>query len=182
MGRLFGRSSGDSRLVLGFDAGCMSCNELAKNIEDAVGERLEVRSLRDPQVYRWREEALGEDALWAPTLIEVRGEEVRAWTGVRMGMRLSRTLGPKDTWRVMQVLGEVRNESSIVGANSNTGVGTGLTRAQFLKGVGGAALAMSVLSGVSTTPASATTGNEIESEGRSCVHLNTENWSGSTRG
>jgi hypothetical protein len=144
MGGLFGRSSGDSRLVLGFDAGCTACSELARRIEDAVGERLEVRSLHEPQVYRWREEALGEDAPWAPTLIEVRGEEVRAWTGIRMGVRLSRTLGPKDTWRVMQVLGEM-NSGVIAGATAMGG--RSLSRAQFLKGIGGAAVAISVLSG-----------------------------------
>jgi hypothetical protein len=154
MGRLFGRSSEDARLVLGFDAGCMTCSELAKSIEDAVGERLEVRSLHDPQVHRWREEALGEDALWAPTLIEVRGEEVRAWTGMRMGVRLSRALGPKDTWRVMQVLGEMRSGDPAAQAPATAG-DRGLSRAQFLKGLGGAAVAMSLFSAGGNIPSTA---------------------------
>jgi len=41
-------------LVLGFDAGCMTCSGLAKSIEEAVGGRLEVRSLSDPTMEHWR--------------------------------------------------------------------------------------------------------------------------------
>ncbi len=74
------------RLVLGFDAGCFTCSELARKIEDAVGEKLEVRSLNDPMMDHWRKEVFGEEAPWAPTLIEVEGGTVRAWTGVRMGV------------------------------------------------------------------------------------------------
>lgn len=35
------------RLVLGFDAGCMTCSGLAEKIQDRVGDRIEVRSLND---------------------------------------------------------------------------------------------------------------------------------------
>ena len=72
------------RLVLGFDAGCMTCSGLAKRLEDRVGDRIEVRSLNDPVMDHWRREVFGEDAPWAPTLVEVEHGEVRAWTGIRM--------------------------------------------------------------------------------------------------
>ena len=49
-------------LVLGFDAGCMTCSGLAKGIEEAVGAKLELRSLTDPQVEHWRRDVFGEDA------------------------------------------------------------------------------------------------------------------------
>ena len=39
---------GGRKLVLGFDAGCATCSDLAKRIEEAVGDKLEIRSLRDP--------------------------------------------------------------------------------------------------------------------------------------
>src|SRR5215212_5171073 len=94
------------RLVLGFDAGCLTCSELAKRIEERVGDKLEVRSLYDPQVEHWRNEVFGEAAPWAPTLVEVSGGSVEAWTGARMAVRMGRALGPFATWRVMQVLGE----------------------------------------------------------------------------
>lgn len=139
---------GGRRLVLGFDAGCMTCSELAKRIEEVVGDKLELRSLNDPHVEHWRERALSKDAPWAPTLIEVRGAKVRAWTGVRMGVALGRRLGPRNTWRVMQALGQADtapgNEVS-----SAPGTFAGLTRGQFLKSVGGSAVAFAALTGSS---------------------------------
>lgn len=90
--------TGTRRLVLGFDGGCVTCSDLAERISEQVGGRLEVRSLHHPQVEHWREQALGEHAPWAPTLLEVGGpREIRAWTGPRMVVRLARALGPVST-------------------------------------------------------------------------------------
>jgi len=99
------------RLILGFDAGCMTCSDLARRIEEQTRDELEVRSLRDPQVDHFRKEALGDNAPWAPTLIEIKGGKVRAWTGMTMGAVLSRRLGLIVTWRVMQVLGDVHGSA-----------------------------------------------------------------------
>jgi hypothetical protein len=142
------------RLVLGFDAGCMTCSGLAKRIEDRVGDRIEVRSLNDPVMDHWRREAFGEDAPWAPTLVEVERGRVRAWTGVRMGARLSRILGPVATWRMMQVLGEANADLELTGSSAVSAF-SGLTRGQFLKGVGGAVVAVSILGGTGKLPAPA---------------------------
>jgi hypothetical protein len=142
------------RLVLGFDAGCMTCSGLAERIEDRVGNRIEVRSLNDPFMARWREQALGKDAPWVPTLVEVEGDEIRAWTGIRMGARLSRVLGPVATWRMMQVLGEANVDLELSDSTAVNAI-SGLTRGQFLKGVGGAAVAISILGGTGKLPAPA---------------------------
>lgn len=138
------------RLVLGFDAGCMTCSGLAKRIEETAGGRLEVRSLKDPMMDRWRGEALGGDAPWSPTLVELDGGTVRAWTGVRMGAYLARRLGPAATWRVAKILGETKKEG---GAERSPY--SGLSRSQFLKGVGGAVVGMSMLSGKGSSAAPA---------------------------
>ncbi len=139
------------RLVLGYDGGCVTCSDLAERISQSVGDRMEVRSLHDPQVEHWRERTLGKDAPWAPTLFEVGGPgEVRAWTGPRMAVRLARALGPVSAWRVLCVLGEVAHSgvwTSTVPA-TRTGAG-GFSRRQFSKSMGGAALAASVLSSTS---------------------------------
>jgi hypothetical protein len=145
---------GGRRLVLGFDAGCMTCSGLAKRIEDRVGDRIEVRSLHHPAMDHWRREALGEDAPWAPTLVEVEHGRVRAWTGVRMGARLSRVLGPVATWRMMQVLGEANDDLELADSTALNAI-SGLSRGQFLKGVGGAAVAISILGGTGKLPAPA---------------------------
>lgn len=143
--------SGARKLVLGFDAGCLTCSYLARRIGERVGGKLEVRSLHDPQVEKWRKEALGDGAPWTPTLFEVRGARAEAWTGWRMGINLSRLLGPVATWRIMQILGEVK-------AASNTGTpgsepSAGMSRGRFIKGVAGAAVAASLLSTPRAVPA-----------------------------
>jgi murein DD-endopeptidase MepM/ murein hydrolase activator NlpD len=140
------------RLVLGFDGGCSACGELARRIDGRLAGKLEVRNLREPRVEEWHREALGQDVPLAPTLFEITSEgdqkeEVRAWTGWRLGANLGRFLGPADTWRVMQALGEVSEaKGSPASSVATTADRLGLTRGQFLKGVGGTAVAMSVLS------------------------------------
>jgi hypothetical protein len=144
------------KLVLGFDAGCVTCSELAKRIEDRVGDKLEVLDLRYPQVECWRRQALGEDAPWAPTLIEVDADGVKARTGLRVGIAPSRRLGPVATWRVMQALGEtasttesIRSSTSLSPKPGSGGIG----RRRFLRALGGAAAAVPLLySGASLLP------------------------------
>lgn len=149
------QADGDSRndrLVLGFDAGCMSCSNLAESIEEAVGAKLEAMSLSDPQVKEWRRRALGEDPPWAPTLIELKNGQVKAWTGAMMGAHLARKLGPSVTWKVAKVLGESTHSNRTEHHSLS-----GLSRSQFLKGLGGAAVGLTVLSGTGglATPAAA---------------------------
>ena len=142
MPKLTGRQNIGRRLVLGFDGGCSACGELARRIEEQLAGRLEILNLHEPRVEEWRKKTLGEASPLAPTLFEVTGTEaIRAWTGWRLGANLARFLGPRDTWRVMQALDEVGE----AGAKAERQVG-GLTRGQFLKGVGGAAVVMSALS------------------------------------
>ena len=151
-----GGDQGARRLVLGFDGGCATCTDLARRISERVGGKLEVRSLHHPQVEHWREQALGKSAPWAPTLFEVGGtRRVRAWQGMRMAVRLACALGPVATWRVMQAFGEVDvPRVAAAGTPVVGGADAGISRGQFLKGLGGAALAVGVLSGT-TAPARA---------------------------
>ena len=156
---------GGRRLVLGFDAGCMTCSELARRIEERVGDRVEVRSLHHPQVEHWREQALGKDVPWTPTLFEVTSdEEVKAWTGAGMAVKLARVLGPLSTWRVMQALGEVSAPKSVTSGDDAlptpiTGR-AGVSRGDFLKGIGGATIAFGLLAGVGS-PVHAKTTHEV---------------------
>jgi hypothetical protein len=152
-------------LILGFDAGCSTCSGIATRIEERVGDKLVIRNLRDPELMQWRREALGESAPWAPTLFQVEGDKVQAWVGMKMGLALSRRLGPKDTWRVMQVLGEMGEAARIQGSRfvvrlpgeAQEAV-TGISRGQFLKGMGGVAVAATVLAGGAlSSPAQAAT-------------------------
>ena len=154
---------GGRRLVLGFDAGCMTCSELARRIEERVGDEVEVRSLNDPMMEHWRREAFGDDAPWAPTLIELDGGPVKAWTGMRMGARLSRALGLVPTWRIMQVLGAANADLELADSAAIRAV-SGLSRGQFLKGVAGTAVALSVLSGTGKLPSPSDAASSVHYE------------------
>lgn len=79
-----------------------------------------------------------------------------------MSVALGRRLGLTSTWRVMQVLGELSAFSKpTVGDPATAQTTHRLGRGQFLKGVGGAAVAMTILSSAktSTSPALANNGN-----------------------
>lgn len=138
------RNGGVRRLVLGFDAGCMACGGLARRIEERVGERLEVRSLHEPQVELWRKQALGDDAPWAPTLIEIDGPVVRAWTGARMSVKLANALGLILTLRVMQTVVAARGALPTGSRATNAPAGYGVDRGQFIKRLGTGALAAGI--------------------------------------
>lgn len=145
------------RLVLGFDGGCATCSDLAQEISQGVGDRLEVRSLHHPQVEHWRERALGNDVPWAPTLFEVGVEEVRAWTGTRMALRLAVALGPVSTWRIMRILDEF-----VTPSRSDSGMSRGL----FLKRLGGGILGVGLLSASGGLASSALAAqNDVDEEG-----------------
>ncbi len=156
------QTGGARKLVLGFDAGCTTCSGLAKRIEEAVGERLEVRSLNDPMMEHWRGQTLGENAPRAPTLVEIDGSGVRAWTGHRMGLVLARKLGIFATWRVMQILGEVQNKSAGADLRQRSGA---LSRGAFLKGASGTVLAFGIFSG-SAIPAFASSRQKAAEAGK----------------
>lgn len=46
----------------------------------------------------------GGGAEWAPTLLAVDGDQVRAWTGTGLSLRLARLMGPADSLRVVRAL------------------------------------------------------------------------------
>ena len=91
------------RWFLGFDAGCTKCTKMASQVESVTNQRLTAISLSSAEMTKWREESLGENAPWAPTVIRINGDgSVSGWTGVRAGLGLVDLLGPKLTWRVSQ--------------------------------------------------------------------------------
>ncbi|MFF0013272.1 bacteriocin fulvocin C-related protein [Streptomyces sp. NPDC005374] len=101
----------ETRWVLAFDASCGTCRKVAATVEQSSRGRLEIVPLDRPEVVAWRAAALGEDAPWLPTLIKARGAQAHAWTGVRMGLPLTRRLGARGTVRVLRALGDLTARS-----------------------------------------------------------------------
>lgn len=129
--------------ILAFDADCRFCEEVVDRVGSSVDKTLTTASLTEPQVRELRTRALGVGAEWAPTLLEVDGDQVRAWTGTALSLRLARLLGPADSLRVVRALGgldELRSPG----------------RRGILKTVPGLALGTFLLSGgLATSPAQA---------------------------
>lgn len=128
-----------ARWILSFDAACGRCREISTSTSKACDRTFEVLPLTHPDVLKWRERSLGPRAPWVPTLLRIRGEEVRAWTGISIAIPLARRLGPRSTIRVLHSLGELsRQRTDRTAGEEQNGV---IGRGQFLKLSGGVALA-----------------------------------------
>ncbi|NIV33021.1 MAG: hypothetical protein GWN58_27330 [Anaerolineae bacterium] len=92
--------------VLAYDTQCADCSGLAEEIADVAGSRMSYRSLSAPDVLELRVRALGPKPPFTPTLLRVHHEDVKAWTGKRMAVRLARLLGPAKAAAVIAVVGK----------------------------------------------------------------------------
>jgi hypothetical protein len=127
--------------VLAFDAGCVACSRMAQRVQAVTGTAVQVRGLSEPAVRQWRERALGPAAPWAPTLLAVAGEQVRAWTGAALSVRLARLLGARRAVRVVRSLAEVQGAAEVGSGGAETG------RRRLLLAIPGAAAAALVVTG-----------------------------------
>jgi len=125
--------------ILAFDASCGTCTSVSDAVAEACGPGLEIRPLGDADVQALRVRALGPDPVWAPTLLRVDGDRVRAWTGRAIAVPLARRLGLAASARVIQALGRLRRRAE-GRADELPGAPTGtaqLSRARFLRLSGG---------------------------------------------
>lgn len=143
MGEYMTKQLAAKRLVLGFDAGCMTCSRIAEDAAAASGGKLEVMNLRSPEMVKWRTEALGATPPWKPTLVELAGTVTTVRTGPAIGFALIRNLGTAGSWGVLKSIGKLRQESG----EANRGPEFGPSRSAFLRGLTGVALGVSILAG-----------------------------------
>lgn len=121
-------------LLLGYDANCMKCSSIASRLQTEFGDKISLLPLRSRRMTHLREELLGRDARWAPTLVKISGGQGKAYVGWQIGPPLSKELGPKGTLRVLSILGGEQLDSSNRGRSSNTSRNTKMPRQLFLKG------------------------------------------------
>ncbi|MEH6373757.1 bacteriocin fulvocin C-related protein [Streptomyces sp. KLMMK] len=138
-------SISDTRWILAFDASCGTCREMAGALSQASACKVEVLPLSAPEVCQWREQALGAQPRWAPTLLRVQPTgPVHAWIGAQMGLPLMRRIGPRSTVRVLQRLGQIRRQAQghpLERDGSTNAIG----RARFLRLGAGAAVAVGIM-------------------------------------
>lgn len=85
-----------------FDSGCAVCQDLAHQIEAESNGWLTARSLREPEIQRlltlahpnWR---------WEPTLLEVEGEQLQIYTGLRLRARVLTGMGLRRASRIARL-------------------------------------------------------------------------------
>lgn len=132
--------------MLAFDAGCGACSDVIDRIGAAVDGRLTVVGLGE--VRELREIALGDDPVFAPTLLRVDGDRVRAWTGPSLSLRLALLLGPSRSFAVVRAL----NSADVVVHGS---------RRSLLKAAPGLALGAFLVSGGLASTAMAAPGRRM---------------------
>lgn len=89
-----------------FDSGCAACTKLARAIEHDTEGWLAARSLHEPEIQALLDRARP-GWRWEPTLLEVDGDQVRAFTGLALRARLVAGLGPRRAWRVARLVRQV---------------------------------------------------------------------------
>lgn len=114
-----------------FDAGCLACSRLARDIEHATDGRIVARSLREPAMQTlldgaqpgWR---------WEPTLVEVDGARARAYTGAALRAKLFLVVGPRRTLRVAHLVRRAPVSVSPVPPTQAAGAGEQIGRQRLL--------------------------------------------------
>lgn len=102
-----------------FDGGCMLCTGLAQDIERETNGWLTVKSLRDAAMKELLDKARP-GWKWEPMLVEVDGERVQVYTGIKMRSRLAVKLGPKRALHVAQLVQQALTPKSEVDQGRRT--------------------------------------------------------------
>ena len=86
-----------------FDSGCAQCTDIAAEIEKATGNNLLGKSLYAPEAKQWLDRALP-GWKFEPTLVELNGDKVRAFTGMSMRAQMVTFLNPLQLLKLVRVL------------------------------------------------------------------------------
>lgn len=86
-----------------FDASCTLCSDLAGDVERASGNKLETKSLYAPDALEMLKKARP-DYKFEPTLLEVQGEQVRAFTGMAMRAQMVTFLNPIQLLKIARIV------------------------------------------------------------------------------
>lgn len=86
-----------------FDSGCAQCTDVAAQIENASDHKLLGKSLYAPEAKQWLDRARP-GWKFEPTLVQLNGETVHAYTGMAMRTHLLTFLNPMQLLRVARVV------------------------------------------------------------------------------
>lgn len=86
-----------------FDASCSLCSDLAGDVERASGNKLETKSLYAPDALELLKKARP-DYKFEPTLLQVQGDQVRAYTGMAMRAQMVTFLNPIQLLKIARIV------------------------------------------------------------------------------
>lgn len=86
-----------------FDASCALCSDLAGDVERASNHKLVTKSLYDRDALELLKRARP-DYKFEPTLLEVKGEKVRAFTGMAMRAQMVTFLNPVQLLKIARIV------------------------------------------------------------------------------
>jgi len=89
------------------DSGVCQCSKIAESIEQEAGGKLTIRSLREPEV-REMLDRKRPGWKWEPLLVEETDDKVRVYAGRAMSRRLLFLLGPRRAWKLISLLGSMK--------------------------------------------------------------------------
>lgn len=89
--------------ILLFDAQCERCNSLANQVKAIAKNRVDVRSLYEPEM----QELLDQNSdgwQWEPKLLILNGEEVQVLSGISLSLTLLRILGVQNSFKILSLI------------------------------------------------------------------------------
>ena len=97
-----------TQYYLAYNARCPTCVQLAGIIHDAIGNKLIPIGLDSDLAKQLLDQAYPNGWAFAPHLISVKADRVRAWTGFQLMIQLGCLLGYRQTRRVLTVARQLR--------------------------------------------------------------------------
>lgn len=86
-----------------FDANCVLCTRLAREIQEKSKGELNVLSIHDDGTKALLDTAYPDGWNYAPHFLEVEQENVRGWTGLGVNYQLLKALGVRHAWHIWRL-------------------------------------------------------------------------------
>jgi predicted DCC family thiol-disulfide oxidoreductase YuxK len=117
-----------------FDAHCVHCTNVAKQVQSLGIQNLDVASLHDAEVVRTFQQA-GQSVPDGPALINADGDRLVVWTGLAMRIRLVRLIGYRRAADILRLLAaEARARAGRRADVDDKSAASGMQRRRLLGG------------------------------------------------
>ncbi|MDQ2888788.1 MAG: hypothetical protein M3Y39_22220, partial [Chloroflexota bacterium] len=118
-----------------FDAGCHVCSSVAQIAEDVSDKWLTTRSLSDPEMQSLLAQAK-KRWCWEPTLLEVKGDSVHAFTGIALSTKMLFGIGPRKAWKMILLMNKAVEKKGVYTPRRRFFARSGAILSGLLLGIG----------------------------------------------